>query len=313
MRTYRGIVCEKYENYIIFITQDGEFHKGIPLGADPDIGEEVDFSTLPISLPARKKKVIYRLTPVVLAALFFISIVAFNLLPEKQAAAAYIQLNGAHSIEIGIDNNGNVVSIENKKEEQFNLKNIEGQPIGTALDRVMNEIYKDVEELSITTKYTNESLSELKQQVENVVIEVQENFTKTNSNPKDSAPKENSNNKSLEKEDTKLDNSKEADEQEIAPQTLPNNGVNQKSTHSSSEENSNSNSGIEHKKIQESLNPSQKHENINPPVEKSKNGNQAIPNKEKQANENQPKNGKEKENPSQTEKNSNNGNQNQNK
>ena len=43
MRTYRGIVCEKKNKYTVFLTDKGDFLRGIPIGKTPDIGDEVDF------------------------------------------------------------------------------------------------------------------------------------------------------------------------------------------------------------------------------------------------------------------------------
>ena len=43
MRKYRGIVCEKKASYTVFLTENGEFLRGVPLIADVQIGEEAAF------------------------------------------------------------------------------------------------------------------------------------------------------------------------------------------------------------------------------------------------------------------------------
>ncbi|WP_405103362.1 anti-sigma factor domain-containing protein [Oceanobacillus sp. FSL H7-0719] len=39
----KGIILEKHRNYMVILTSDGTFHKGIVVNKDAKIGEEVEF------------------------------------------------------------------------------------------------------------------------------------------------------------------------------------------------------------------------------------------------------------------------------
>ena len=185
MRTYRGIVCEKLTNHMIFLTQNGEFQKGIPLIANPEIGDEVDFYLETAVLPNRNKRnVYYKLGPALLAAILCIFIGTSLLLPNK-SIAAYIQLNGDYPMEIGVDENGKVISVEAHFEEPLPFKELEGLSIDAALDEVLGKIFSKDQTISITAEYKNENLPKLKKQVEKAVKQIRENQSETNSNSKE--------------------------------------------------------------------------------------------------------------------------------
>ncbi|MDN4492636.1 anti-sigma factor domain-containing protein [Ureibacillus aquaedulcis] len=183
MEKIRGIVCEKHKNHIIFLTQNGQFLKGIPLIADPEIGEEVDFYLKPNSLPANSNRFIYyKLGPALMAAILCIVIAAGLLLPET-SVAAYIHLNGNHPVEIGVDAKGKVISAEaHSKDRGIDIKDVEGLPIETALDKIVNDMSTKDAEVSITAEYKSDTLPALKAQVEKAVKKARQDQSNKNLN-----------------------------------------------------------------------------------------------------------------------------------
>ncbi|MFC7687121.1 anti-sigma factor domain-containing protein [Ureibacillus sp. GCM10028918] len=304
MRIYRGIVCEKHTNHIVFLTQNGEFHKGIPLIANPEIGEEVEFYLGTASMMRRKKPIAYiKLAPAILAALLFIFIGTSLLLPDKNAAAAFIRLNGNHSIEIGVNDQGDVVSIDTNSNEALGIEDIQGLPIEAALSKVINELYTNDELLSITAKYEDESLPELKTQVEKAVVEVKQQKPKTNADSKDNT----SNEKPNRNQNGPADAHEET-EQQPSPKNQQKNEVEHTPANSSSDANKNNNTNKNNinennKENQEFPNQSQKLEKINPSSEKSTNEKQKLPDEHSSTKENPPNNSITKENHSNSEKN----------
>lgn len=178
MRTYRGIVCEKKNKYTVFLTDKGDFLRGIPIGETPDIGQEADFHL--VSTPAlRRSKVKPRFVgAVMIAAVLLFSIVA-SLIPMNDKVMAYVQLETDTALEFGVNQKGKVITLrylnEMLAEPGNSLVEWKGHPIGIVLDTAIGELSVGTSgrEVIITTIYLNDkSESKVQKVVGNAVREV---------------------------------------------------------------------------------------------------------------------------------------------
>lgn len=143
MRTYRGVVCEKKNKYTVFLTEKGEFLRGIPIGKTPDIGDEVDFHL--VFTPALfgvKVKPRFAGT-VMIAAMLLLAIVA-SLIPMNDKVMAYVQLENGMALEFGVNQAGEVITLRylNDKpiEHEDKLDDWKGHPISTVLNAAVTEL-----------------------------------------------------------------------------------------------------------------------------------------------------------------------------
>lgn len=273
MQKNRGIVCEKHKNHIIFLTENGEFLKGIPLIANPEIGDEVDFYLRTTSLLTfSNKSIFYRLGPALLAAILCIFIATSLLMPDK-SVAAYIQVSGNQPVEIGVNEKGKVISVEAQSNENIHLKDIEGLPIEKALSKVVNELYTEEAEVSISAEYNKDTLPGLKEQIEIAVKKAQQDQT----NKKLDSTEKPSNEESKQK-NNRLDVTNEKANQNPPGKEAPNANVNktqQNSTVKDVKNNSQKNSNAQ-QEIPKIVPKQEK--TANPSTEKSNSGHQEIKN-----------------------------------
>lgn len=191
MRKYRGIVCEKKASYTVFLTENGEFLRGVPLIEDVQIGEEVAFHLFVSTTSKRRMKPIF-IAPALIAAILLLFLVA-SWFPKATPAYAYIQVEGDSTIEIGVDENGRVISLQSSAET---MSDWEGQPIDLVLAKAVEQISTDKNELAVTTVYEKEDKPKLKKQIEKAVQEVnkkpssQNNSIEPKPEPKNTKPKE---------------------------------------------------------------------------------------------------------------------------
>jgi len=192
MHKYRGIACEKKATYTVFITENGEFLRGIPLNADVQIGEKAEFHLMASATPKRRIKPIF-IAPALIAAILLLFLVA-SWFPKTTTAYAHIQVKGDSTIEIGVDEEGNVMSLHSTTEI---LGDWQGQPIDLVLAKAVEQVSTDNKELAVTTVYEKEDKPKLKKQIEQAVQEVKKEKPspqkKKNSFepiPKDVQPKE---------------------------------------------------------------------------------------------------------------------------
>ena len=167
MRKYRGIVCEKKASYTVFLTENGEFLRGVPLIADVQIGEEAAFHLIASTTSKRRMKPIF-IAPALIAAILLLFLVA-SWFPKATPAYAYIQVEGDSTIEIGVDEDGKVISLQSSTET---MSDWEGQPIDLVLAKAVEQISTDKNELAVTTVYEKEDKPKLKKQIEKAVQEV---------------------------------------------------------------------------------------------------------------------------------------------
>ncbi|WP_203249191.1 anti-sigma factor domain-containing protein [Sporosarcina beigongshangi] len=143
MRTYRGVVCEKKNKYTVFLTEKGEFLRGVPIGKTPDIGDEVDFHL--VFTPALfGVKVKPRFAgAVMIAAMLLLAIVA-SLIPMNDKVMAYVQLENGMALEFGVNQAGEVITLRylNDKpiEYEEKLDDWKGRPISTVLNTAVTEL-----------------------------------------------------------------------------------------------------------------------------------------------------------------------------
>ncbi|MEK5206025.1 anti-sigma factor domain-containing protein [Psychrobacillus sp. FSL H8-0510] len=189
MRKYRGIVCEKKASYTVFLTENGEFLRGVPLIADVQIGEEAAFHLFASTTSKRRMKPIF-IAPALIAAVLLLFLVA-SWFPKATPAYAYIQVEGDSTIEIGVDENGKVISLQSSTETMSDWK---GQPMDLVLAKAVEQISTDKNELAVTTVYEKEDKPKLKKQIEKAVQEVNKQpLPQKNSiepEPKNTKPKE---------------------------------------------------------------------------------------------------------------------------
>ncbi|WP_252504278.1 anti-sigma factor domain-containing protein [Sporosarcina sp. Marseille-Q4943] len=175
MRTYRGIVCEKKNKYMVFLTEKGEFLRGVPIGDPPAIGEEADFTLVASSFIAgRKAKSRFVGAVFVAAALLFIILSSLNPLNEK--VMAYVQLDAGTAMEFGVNRDGNVISLRYLNEKQSELERLDGwkgHPILNVLDMAVLQLSVHDKKIIITTIYpTRGSELETRQMIGDAVREV---------------------------------------------------------------------------------------------------------------------------------------------
>lgn len=247
MRTYRGIVCKKNNNDMIFMTAGGAFLRGIPLITDPEIGDEVEFRLVATSplLKIRKKNLL--LGPALVAAILAIFLIT-TLIPKSNSVYAYIQINGEIPIELGVDEDGKVISVHS--EQKLETDQWTGQPLKTVLPEVVEKFAATNKDINITTQYEKQDNEELNKQINQAVmdakIEKSKKPTDENENPTSVQKEEVEIKKSFDKDENRQQPSVEQHNTEIKPEksiTNQNTNTNQNpsnektNTHSSQHQN----------------------------------------------------------------------------
>ncbi|MFJ8235870.1 hypothetical protein ACIQ34_09015 [Ureibacillus sp. NPDC094379] len=213
MRTYRGIVCEKNNNDMIFMTAGGSFLRGIPIITDPEIGDEVEFRLVATSplFKNRKKKLL--LGPALVAAILAIFLVA-TLIPKSNSVYAYIQINGKAPIELGVDEDGKVISVHSQ--QKLETDQWTGQPLESVLPEVVEKVATTNKDITITTQYEKQDNEELNKQINQAVMDA-----KIKKSKKPMGEDENST--SLQKEEGEIKKSLDKDENRQQPSVEQNN------------------------------------------------------------------------------------------
>ena len=184
MRKYSGIVCEKKATYSVFLTEDGEFLRGVPLIAAVQIGEEAEFHLIASATPTKRMKPMF-IAPALIAAVLLLFLVA-SWFPKTPTAYAYIQVEGDSTIEIGVDEEGKVISLHSTTVE---MKDWEDQPIDLVLAKAVEQVSTDNTELAVTTVYEKENKPKLNKQIEKAVQEVKKAKPSPKENSVETQPK----------------------------------------------------------------------------------------------------------------------------
>lgn len=172
MRTYKGIVCEKNDKYMVFLTNEGDFLRGIPHSGDPDVGVETEFHLFEVNSLYRKRIKPFTILPVLVAAMLLVCFVA-SFIPQTNPTYAYVQLEGEKGVELGVDIEGNVVSIRSLNEAStVEIDEWEGLPIGIVLAKAVQQT-KPENELHITTTYEKQGQVKLEKHIEHAVTKIQ--------------------------------------------------------------------------------------------------------------------------------------------
>jgi hypothetical protein len=165
MNTHKGIVFETTSAYSIFLTSDGLFEKGIPLSSSIQIGEEVSFRPYKNVKQQQRKATVRTLWATPTLAIVSTLVLLFAvLLPAQSNVSAYVQLDINPSIEIGINNAGDVYLFKGLNDDGTAIKRDisfwKGKPLSWVLlqivDRTESLIEKS-ETIEITTIYQNEA------------------------------------------------------------------------------------------------------------------------------------------------------------
>ncbi|MDN4608528.1 anti-sigma factor domain-containing protein [Sporosarcina highlanderae] len=193
MRTYRGIVCEKKNRYMVFLTGNGEFLRGVPIGDPPNVGDEADFKLVAstCSVSSKSKQRAFGAVFVAAALLFLIvSLVS----PLNEKVMAYVQLEAETAMEFVVDQQGTVISLRYLNEtpiEPEHLSEWKGHALLTVLDMAILEFSVRDKQIIITTVYpTRESKRETNQIIGDAVKEVSVKHDALNLEIAESTPQE---------------------------------------------------------------------------------------------------------------------------
>lgn len=299
MNTYKGIVCEINKNYMIFLTADGEFLRGIPKVANPQIGDEVLFQLLTATPLPKKKMKSFIIGPALAVAAFLIFFIT-TFFPTTNSAYAYVQVGT--DLELGIDEDGTVISVKqinpNESYVPEDLK-LEGVSIDLALTKVINEVVTNQEDILISTKFIDETPSKTKDKIINAVNEVQnkkknlqklqQNIEKnpkgnqeSNSNKQNKINEQNQNNPNNSNRDK---NNSSENKDQTKPNQLQNNNGKQNGNKQENNNNNNNNQNAENGKNNNNNN-NQNENNNNKQNQGNKNNNSESKVKSNKGNEN---------------------------
>ncbi|WP_186725538.1 hypothetical protein [Planomicrobium sp. CPCC 101110] len=171
MQMQKGICVEQKDSRSIFILPNGQFMEGRP-ATDLAVGEEGYFYPLAAK---RKKALKETFVPVlVIAAVFAIM---FSLFSPPQEAYAYVQVQINPGVELGVDEEGEIVSLrglnEDGEELADKLKDWQNQPLAQVLSKVISASMTDAtKEITITTVKENDSPLPLEKAVQAVSLKI---------------------------------------------------------------------------------------------------------------------------------------------
>lgn len=158
MNTKKGIVFEHTPSYSIFLTEDGRFQKGIPVSSSVLVGEEIEFQPYPSMvqkfLPAKKAWMAPVIAAVAIIFMFF-----SVLLPAQSNVLAFVQVDINPSVELGIDEDGDVQHFIGLNEEGVILKREisfwKGKSLSNVLSTIVDssKISNQEDPIEVTTIY----------------------------------------------------------------------------------------------------------------------------------------------------------------
>lgn len=193
MRTYTGIVCEKKNKYMVFLTEKGEFLRGVPIGDPPEVGEEADFRLVTPTF-IRGGRVKQRFVGAVMVATAVLFFILSSLSPLNEKVMAYVQLDAGTAMEFGVDRQGHVISLRYLNEtakESDHLSEWKGHSILAVLDRAVLESSATAKEMIITTIYPNsENERQTRQMIGEAVQEIRVKHEEINLDIAESTPEE---------------------------------------------------------------------------------------------------------------------------
>lgn len=223
MRTYKGIVCEKKTKYMIFLTKEGKFLQGVPIISNPEIGQEVEFRLMGVTTLSRNWTKPSFLAPVIVAAMFLLFVIA-SFIPNPGTALAYVQLDANNSVELGVDQEGLVVTLRSLNDTApIMLEDWEGNPVDIVLSNIVKQLSPVAKEIAITTIYeNNKESSDMKEIIEVAVEEVQSEHTEKVWIVNESTIEER---EEADKHDKSIQKLKEVENENKIKDNLRNNGV----------------------------------------------------------------------------------------
>lgn len=141
----KGIIMEKRRNYVIVLTADGSFEKGIHLNEHALVGEEVCFHTL--QRKSNKRKLLFiKLWSIVL--LFTLSFLLTHFVSQHRAYA-YIHVDINPSIELKVDENLNVLEISAQNKDALQIVEHLDELEISQLEAIISEIMADCEKQGV--------------------------------------------------------------------------------------------------------------------------------------------------------------------
>ena len=153
MRMQKGLCIELNEKYSVFIGPNGDFVHGTPAQATA-VGEESYY--YPVQAVAANKRKPIKPVWASIAAAVAVAVLFLSVLLPRQEAFAYVQVQVNPGIELGIDEQYEVISIRELNEDGLALIGELGEWKHHSLDKVLDEVIdlsmKDAtEEIVITT------------------------------------------------------------------------------------------------------------------------------------------------------------------
>ncbi|AXI08674.1 hypothetical protein CUC15_07000 [Oceanobacillus zhaokaii] len=142
----KGIVMERHQQFIILMTEEGEFEKGIALVKNPKIGEEVQYRPL----KSKQRKPNFHLSKfnspmklLPMVSIILLLMLPFYLIPGNNETFAYVMIDINPSIELEVDGQYHVQNIRplNKDAETIveQLENVKDEKLEIIIDRIMSK------------------------------------------------------------------------------------------------------------------------------------------------------------------------------
>lgn len=169
MRLRSGICIELNQDRSIFLVKNGEFVQGTPAGT-PSIGEEASFYPVEKQSKFRWEAVMAPVIAAAAAVAFFVSF----LFPEEEASN-YVQVEINPGIELGLNDQYEVVSIRELNRDGHDLIHELGEWENDSLIEVLNRVFKlavteQTEQITITS--VEEDGNKLDQSIKDFALSV---------------------------------------------------------------------------------------------------------------------------------------------
>lgn len=170
MRIQSGICMELNHDRSIFLVKNGRFVEGTPTGT-PAVGEEASFYPHETKPAVRWQPIMAPVIAAIAAVALFISVLAF----PAEEAFSYVQVEINPGIELGINDQYEVVSVRELNSDGHDLIHELGEWENDSLLDVLNKVFEiavteQTEQITITS--VEEEGSERDQSIEKVVIAV---------------------------------------------------------------------------------------------------------------------------------------------
>lgn len=183
----KGVILEVNDLYVTLLTPEGEFLRTRKLNQEYEVGEEIHFFPTEAG-QAGKRKHLKLLTGlrgkiIVLVSSIILASTAFAPIYQNQQVYAYMSIDVNPSIELGLNNKLQVISIApyNKGGDRIlsSLEEWKGKDAAAVAEQVLEEIekqgyLKEKDDVLIATVKAGESKESIDQELEETIAEIKE-------------------------------------------------------------------------------------------------------------------------------------------